>query len=181
MLRPFWLTLLFLSTSLLSQGQEQKTSLCTLVNAKGEIRLRSSDIASIADLCNCSDIKDIWFKKMQVLNLPECLSSLDSLSSLSFSKSEMPHIPSVVFAIPNLHTLDLSYTPIYILPIEMAEMDSLRVLNLSGTFIEELPTGLDHLELLDMRNIDMNRETQKTIRAQYPNIDIYFSSPCNCK
>lgn len=117
---------------------------------------------------------------MQVLNLPDCFSQLDSLKSLSFTKSEMPRIPEVVFDVPNLRRLDLTFTPLYILSAEIAGMKALRTLNLSGTFIQTLPDGLDHLESIDMRNIELNRETQKAIRAQYPDIDIYFSSPCKC-
>lgn len=150
-------------------------------NRHGQVIITPKVKLELGAICECEGISDLWVKKMLIVSLPECFLHLDSLKSLSFSKSEMSRIPDEVMKMDNLESLDLSYTSIYVLPQEIAGMSSLVSLDLKHTFVETLPEGLEHIQAIDMRYVDMNSQTQKALKAQYPNIEFFFSSPCKCK
>ncbi len=177
----YWLVALSALIGSLAFGQNNDHILCDEVNAKGELKINQEEISEIDQLCECAEIASLKFKKVIVLRLPDCLTQLERLHALSFSKTKIEAIPETVFAIETLEKLDLSYTQIHHIPKNIAELKGLKMLDLRGTFVESLPPGLGHLERIDMRFIEMNRATQKEMHSQYPNIDIYFSSPCNCK
>lgn len=170
--------LLICSCMIVSQLRGQ--SICD-ENRHGQVVITPKSNIELDAVCECKSISNLWLKKMLVINLPACFLNLDTLTTLSFSKSEMSRIPDEVFQMKNLKSLDLSYTPIYVLPQEITTLKNLVSLNLKHTFVETLPDGLEHIQNIDMRYIDMSIETQKALRAQYPNIEFFFSSPCNCK
>lgn len=182
---PFTQKRYFLSFLLIcscfSISQLKGQSICDETNRNGQVIITPKSKVELDAICECKGISDLWIKKMLVINLPTCFLNLDSLKTLSFSKSEMSRIPDEVLQMSNLESLDLSYTPIYVLPEEIAGMTNLVRLDLKHTFVETLPEGMEFIQTIDMRYVDMNNETQKALKAQYPNIEFYFSSPCNCK
>lgn len=79
-----------------------------------------------------------------------------------------------------IEKLSLEHTHLSQLPKEIAQLSFLKELDLKGTSITSLPDGLGHLEKIDLRFIEISKAQQKVIRKQYPELKIYFSSPCNC-
>ena len=154
---------------------------CESISKKGTIRLKTEDVFILKDLCGCSDLKKISFTDIRQLSIPFCLSANDYLTAISFSKNPIQRLPEGLEELKNLEILDISFTEIVFLPEYISELTSLRSLNLRGTQIVSLPEGLDHLEKIDMRMIDINRKDQEAMRAQYPSVKIYFSSPCQCE
>ena len=80
----------------------------------------------------------------------------------------------------NLENLAIKFVEIENLPDQIQNLDQLKKLDISGTNISYLPDGLSNLEVIDMRMIKLNREEQNSIREQYPDLKILFSSPCQC-
>jgi len=142
--------------------------------------MKNIDIENVNDLCDCENIKSLSFKKCDYVVLPVCLSANAFIESISFSKTNIQRLPTGLENFESLQHLDLSFTDIVFLPDEISELYALKTLNLRGTGIVGLPDGLENLEMIDMRMIDLNRDAQEAIKAQYPEIKIFFSSPCNC-
>jgi Leucine-rich repeat (LRR) protein len=177
--KRYFLSVLLLS-SCFSFSQLKGQSFCD-ENRQGQVVVSPKSKVELDAICECKSISNLWIKKMLVINLPACFLDLEALTALSFSKSEMSRVPDEVLQMKNLASLDFSYTPIYVLPQEIAGMSNLVSLDLKHTFVETLPEGLEHIQTIDMRYVEMSIETQRALKAQYPNIVFYFSSPCNCK
>lgn len=79
-----------------------------------------------------------------------------------------------------LEHISIANTKINYLPDEIADLPNLQTLDLSGTGIEALPYGLDHLKTIDMRLIMLSKLEQDELRQRFPNVQIFFSSPCHC-
>lgn len=178
--KVYWLSVLFALISWGLFGQSSSELDCSDIDADKGLRITKKNISVLDDVCNCAELKRLTFKKVPVLRLPQCLIEMDSLQTLSFEKSPIRTIPETVLEMQQIETLDLSYTHLYVLPDAIANMPNLRYLNVSGTHISILPEGLDHLARIDMYNVEMTRAEQKALRAQYPQTEIYLSSPCKC-
>ncbi len=156
-------------------------SICDRVSEKGFIRFHNSNLPDVKEICTCADVREISFKNCEINALPECVSQINNLESLDLSKTYIERFPEEILFLTNLKTLDLAFSPMYFLPPNLSKLKNLETLNLRGTFISILPEDLDHLKKIDMRMIEMSRKEQEDLRAQYPEVKIYFSSPCNCK
>lgn len=143
--------------------------------------MKAEDVSLLKDLCDCKDLKKITLKNVRQLSIPLCLSANENLTEVSFSKNPIQRLPEGLEGLKHLEDLDISFTNIVYLPEYISELTSLKTLNLRGTQIVSLPEGLDHLEMIDMRIIDINGSDQEAIREQYPTVKIYFSSPCQCE
>lgn len=159
----------------------KKESVCERVSTKGFIHIRTSDLSHIQEICRCTGLRQISFKNCEINALPECVSEIIHLESLDLSKTHIERFPEEILDLSKLKTLNLAFTPMYFLPPTLSELKNMETLNLRGTEISVLPPGLDHLKKIDMRMIEMSRKEQEDLRAQYPEVKIYFSSPCNCK
>ena len=155
--------------------------ICDGISDKGYIHIRTSDLSDLQEISRCGGLRQISFKNCEINTLPECLLEITNLESLDLSKTHIDRFPEDILSMTKLKSLDLSFTPIYFLPPTLSELKNLETLNLRGTEISVLPPGLDHLKKIDMRMIEMSRKEQEDLRAQYPEVKIYFSSPCNCK
>lgn len=154
---------------------------CDRISDKGFIHVRTSDLSDIEEICTCAGLRQISFKKCEINALPDCISGIAKLESLDISKTHIERFPEEILSLKELKNLDLSFTPMCFLPPNLSKLMNLETLNLRGTEISVLPEGLDHLKKIDMRMIEMSRKEQEDLRAQYPKVKIYFSSPCNCK
>src|SRR5690554_6803034 len=154
---------------------------CENISKKGKLVLTAENISKLDAFCECEVLQKIRFKDTRKLSIPFCLSANEHLTEISFAKNPIQRLPEGIEQLKQLKKLDLSFTEIVYLSDFISELTNLKTLNLRGTQIEALPDGLDHLEKIDMRMIDLNRQSQDAIRAQYPSVKIYFSSPCQCK
>lgn len=154
---------------------------CREISRKGSLHLKTFETSTIQELYLCTALTELSFRKSDIQEVPEFVWSLLQLESLNLSKTQIQRFPEGIGALENLKKLDLSFTNIYYLPPALAELEHLETLILRGTHINSLPSGLDRLQKIDMRMIDLSRDEQKSIRQKYPNVKIYFSSPCNCK
>ncbi len=178
MIRPLpWLITLWILWTSLALPLSQP--LCERIDKKGVLQLRDGD--DLTDLCSCYELRELSYKKVNAVSLPSCLPAMESLRSVSFSKTNIQRLPNGLENFLMLEELDLSFTKLVYLPESIRNLYALKSLNLRGTEIVSLPDGLEHLETIDMRMIDLNRSDQENIRAQYPMVEIYFSSPCKCK
>lgn len=177
---PKWLSLITLWILWISFALPANQRVCDLIDKNGVLHMKNVDINSVNAICDCESVKSLSFKKGNYVALPDCASANVVIESISFSKTKIQRLPTGLENFENLRHLDLSFTEIVFLPDEIANLYALRTLNLRGTKIVSLPDGLENLEMIDMRMIDLNREAQEAIRAQYPEVKIYFSSPCKC-
>ncbi len=178
---PRWLWPIALSILWTNFAIPPAANLCERVNVKGEIQFKNSDLKHVEEICDCENLKSLSFKKCEFVELPVCLSLTSQLKTISFTKTNIQRLPNEIFEFQELQNLDLSFTNIVFLPENLYELSALKTLNLRGTEIASLPEGLEFLESIDMRMIDLNRSDQETIFAQYPEVKIFFSSPCQCK
>ncbi len=146
----------------------------------GRMVLKNTSPEALLAICQCQNLTDLTLKKSTILALPSQLTELTQLKSLSFTRSKLGRFPIVVLSLDSLHSLDLSFTDISYLPADIAQLKNLKHLDLQGTGVRSLPEGLGHLDLIDLRMTEMNRSDQDGILAQYPDVTIFFSSPCNC-
>lgn len=153
---------------------------CDRVSQEGSLKVKKSDITNLSAICDCEIIEHLDFKKTTVVRLPNCFGNLDKLKTATFRKSALNRLPEDLYGMASLEELDLSFTDFAILPQGILTIPNLKVLNLRGTTITSLPNGLEHLQKIDMRLIEMNKNQQEAIRDQYPKLNIYFSSPCSC-
>jgi Leucine-rich repeat (LRR) protein len=175
---PKWLIICFL-ISPFNSGFSSNGEPCDFNVRKGKVTLTSDDLSKLDKLCTCEEIEEVLLRKTSLVRLPGCLLEIPGLKKLNLAKSALRELPSVE-GDSQLEELDLSFTKISSLPESLGNLSNLKILKIRGTSITNLPAGLDHLEKIDMRMIDLNKTQQRELRAQYPNITIFFSSPCNC-
>jgi|GEM_PF-2612716 len=144
------------------------------------IRIKKGREADLNLLCSCDSLEVLDLSRLAINTLPSCIFDLPALEKLNLSKTGIRELPSAILKMEKLEVLNLSNTALEILPEELAHLSNLRTLILKGTQVNVLPSGLDQLQKIDMRYIDFTREEQRNIRAQYPNAEIFLSSPCHC-
>lgn len=178
---PRWLSLIALWILWTSFAIPAKQSICDRVDKNGKLQIIDADLNNLGSICNCDNIRSLSFKKCSYVALPVCRLANDGIESISFSKTNIQRLPDGLQNFVNLQDLDLSFTNIVFLPDDFYQFYALKTLNLRGTAIVSLPDGLENLEMIDMRMIDLSRDEQDAIYAQYPEVKIFFSSPCQCK
>ena len=178
---PRWLSLVTLWILWTSFTIPANQSICDRIDKNGKIQIVDADLNNLNSICSCENIKSLSFKNCSFVALPVCLSANGAIESISFSKTNIQRLPEGLKDFANLQNLDLSFTNIVYLPEDFYQLYALKTLNLRGTAIASLPDGLENLEMIDMRMIDLSRDEQEAIKAQYPEVKIFFSSPCQCK
>ena len=163
----------------LSFGQSPQ-SVCNTISRKGKLKVKSPSSIPVG-VYQCSNLVHLRFRRTHIRELPPGIVSATFLKSLNLAHTDITRFPRAVLKLRNLEELDLSFTGVSYLPAEIAQMKNLKILKLRGTHIAALPDGLDHLEKIDLQMNDLSREQQEALRCQYPQVKIYFSSPCNCK
>ncbi len=159
---------------------QSELSLCDRIDEEGQLKLRKASYEELEALCSCATLRSLELRKCQAAKLPPCFAEMEQLRHLDLSKAVLPTFPMVVCQMYGLEHLSLAHTSIAYLPEEVADLPQLRHLDLRATEIESLPTGLGHLEVIDFRLRRISKRDQEEIRAQYPDISIFFSSPCHC-
>ena len=145
-----------------------------------KIKLKNPSVTELANLCKNSELESLTLKGRVAGKLPACLSELNQLKVLKINGVNSNLDLSAIAMLQSLEELNLEHIERSELPKVILKLTRLKRLSLQGTQIKTLPDGLEHLERLDMRMIDLNRDQQNNLRNQYPNIEILFSSPCQC-
>lgn len=171
-----WLTVTL--TIFLTTTSFTRVSPCTGIK-NGLLFLKGQEAAELDHFCDCS-FEKLRIKSASLVNLPACLRSRE-LTSLKIENATLVKVPEGILSLEGLKELSFKHTGLPFLPEEINQLRSLRRLDLRGTEINFLPEGLDHLEKIDLRFTKINKLDQKAIRDQYPQVKIFFSSPCNCK
>ncbi len=165
----------------LSGAEAQKTAgaICSEVSEDGSLTWKS-EANRLAALCDCSDLASLTIKNKSVIALPPCFGQMVNLRELDLKKTKLARFPVEILEMESLEHLSLAFTDITFLPENLWKLTALKKLDLRGTGITSLPQGLEHLEMIDFRLCELTQADQQFIRAQYPDIPVYFSSPCNC-
>lgn len=158
----------------------QSSDLCDRIDEEGVLKLKPKEWALTEQICECSGISTLSMKKSQLLKLPECFDRIQGLRSIDLSKSALTTFPMALTQMYELEHISIANTGINYLPDEIADLPNLQTLDLRGTGIEALPHGLDHLKTIDMRLIMLSKLEQDKLRERFPNVQIFFSSPCHC-
>jgi Leucine-rich repeat (LRR) protein len=145
----------------------------------GLLSLKGNEAAELEKYCECS-FEDLRLKNAAFIDLPPCMVK-EELISLKIEHTPLAVFPKGVLLLKSLEELSLKHTGLSFLPGEISQLKSLKKLDLRGTNISFLPEGLEHLEKIDLRLTDINKADQEAIRSRYPQVKIFFSSPCNCK
>jgi len=144
----------------------------------GTLKLKGEDASDLSDFCDCN-FDELKVKNAILFDFPKCFAG-KKINSLVLENIQPATFPNGITKLEEVKLLSFKNTALTFLPNEVAELQSLRELDLRGTQISRLPEGLDHLVKIDLRLTELNKAEQEAIRDQYPNIKIYFSSPCNC-
>lgn len=155
-------------------------SICQNIDDTGHLKVLPKEQFRLEDLCLCSDMVSLELRKRNLARLSDCFENLIHLTKLDLRKSTMGGFPPVLLKMQSLEELSLAHTNINFLPENLYELNALRKLDLQGTSINVLPDGLEHIEVIDFRMCDLNKETQDSMKEQYPDITFFFPSPCNC-
>ena len=150
---------------------------CEQIN-KGTLKLKGKEASDLSFYCECN-FDELKVRNAILSELPSCFEG-KKINSLVLENIHPGTFPKGISELEDLKLLSFKSTELAFLPNEVAELPSLRELDLRGTKISYLPEGLDHLVKIDLRLTELNKAEQESIRDQYPDIKIYFSSPCNC-
>jgi Leucine-rich repeat (LRR) protein len=153
---------------------------CEKIDDEGFLKVHPKVSFSLESLCLCDGLISLELRKRNLARLADCFENLTQLKKLDLRKSTLSGFPVILLRLQGLEELSLAHTNINFLPENLYELHSLRKLDLQGTSINTLPDGLEHIEVIDFRMCDLNRETQDSMKEQYPGITFFFPSPCNC-
>jgi Leucine-rich repeat (LRR) protein len=156
-------------------GSEPPPEPCSFKVRQGMVTLIGEEAQAVRSICHC-EFTGIKIKRSRNPRIPDC----KSLKEVHLIKTELESFPLEILKHEGLEFLTMRFVGLTHLPHEIAELKSLRVLDLRGNGITSLPEGLDHLERIDLRLNDINRKEQEAMRARYPDVDLFFSSPCQC-
>ena len=93
----------------------------------------------------------------RLAEVPECVSSLTSLQSLTLSHNAITALPQGVGRLAALQRLDVRCNKLRALPHALGEASSLQELDASGNSLEALPDSLGQLTSLRTLLLDNNK------------------------
>lgn len=179
MLRQFLLLCNIILVLLPIHGMAQ-SAICEEGKNGHTVKLKRGDEDKLMSICACDHLVTLVLIHLQTSTLPPCLSEKKNLRELRLIGPSWLVMPDMIADMKGLEILEVSESSLHIIPEWLAKMPNLHTIILQGTDVSTLPIGLDHLHKIDLRNIEINRNQQRAIRAQYPKVKIFFSSPCHC-
>lgn len=137
-----------------------------------------------AEIWNFPNLQYLDLSKNQITEFPDSLGKLKSLQVLHLSKNKIESLPRELGDLTNLVILDVNQNEVINIPPQIGKLKKLRYLDLwsnnISTFPDELKEIQDNLQILDLRVILINYDTQDRLRKLLPKTTIYFSPPCHC-
>ena len=119
----------------------------------------------------------------KLIEVPDQLAELEYLQELSFGKNKLRTWPASICKLIHLKRLDLSQNYIEAIPKEIEQLQELEVLDLWSNELYFFPDEMAEMESLrwmDLSTIQLNVEEQQRIAEMLPQVNIAFSTPCNC-
>ncbi len=135
-------------------------------------------------LFGLSNLHVLEMKRSKISTLPDDFARLENLVELDLSNNNLNHIPPVLFRMQQLEVLRMGKNEITKVPEEIVAMKNLRILDLWSTQVPRLPLILAEMESLqevDLRMIEISQEDQDYLMEFMPDVQFYFSVPCNCR
>lgn len=123
-------------------------------------------------------------KRGKITSLPEDFKRLEYLISVDLTRNELESFPPVLLEMPQLEVLRMGKNPINRVPEEITRMTGLQVLDLWSTQVQQLPVVIGEMQSLrevDLRMIEISQAEQDYLSELMPEVQFYFSVPCNCR
>jgi Leucine-rich repeat (LRR) protein len=137
-----------------------------------------------AEIWQFPNLQYLDLSKNQITEFPDSLGKLKNLQVLHLSKNKIESLPREIGDLTNLVILDVNQNEVINIPPQIGKLKKLRYLDLwsnnISTFPDELKELQNNLQILDLRVILINYDTQDRIRKMLPKTTIYFSPPCHC-
>lgn len=136
------------------------------------------------EIYQLSNLHVLELKRGKITALPNDFSRLDNLVKLDLTRNELNHFPPVLFNMPQLRELRIGKNKITRVPEEITAMKKLEILDLWSNPVPRLPLAIakmKSLEVVDMRMIEISQEDQDYLKELMPDVQFYFSVPCNCR
>lgn len=134
------------------------------------------------EILQFTNLNELILDKNKLKSIPREINEFEYLQRLSIFSNKLTDI-SFITGLPNLVTLDLSENYIVAIPDSIYNLSRLEELILQMNIISYFPETLEELDSLKVLNLldnDMNYIEQDFLIDLLPNIDIKFSTPCNC-
>lgn len=150
-----------------------------------ELKLKRKKLKEFpVEICTFKNLRSLDLSSNKIRRIPECISKLAHLETLNLSNNKLDRLPESLGNLKALTELDLNRNDLTELPPSIGNLIHLKHLILWSNNIDELPESIENLsstlEILDMRSIRMNPDSQEKIRKQLPHTKIGMDHPCNC-
>ena len=116
---------------------------------------------SIADF----NTLELFLRNNQLTSLPEEISKLTNLQTLSLSNNQLTSLPEEISKLTNLQELSLSNNQLKSVPEEISKLTNLWELHLSSNQLTSLPDSIGNLKQLGRLNISENKLTSLPTNA----------------
>jgi len=123
-------------------------------------------------------------KRGKITSLSDDFKRLEYLISVDLTRNEIESFPPVLLEMPQLEVLRLGKNPINRVPEQITQMTGLQVLDLWSTQVQQLPVVIGEMQSLrevDLRMIEISQAEQDYLSELMPEVQFYFSVPCNCR
>ena len=150
-----------------------------------KLTLRKQKFTSFpAELWKFPNLQYLDLGKNKITEVPDSISFFKNLQVLHLSKNSIEFLPREIGDLSNLMILDINQNELTSIPPQIGKLKKLRYLDLWSNnlsiFPDELKELSETLQVLDLRVILINAETQDKIRQMLPKTTIYMSPPCKC-
>lgn len=137
-----------------------------------------------SELWKFPNLQYLDLSKNKITEVPDSIGFFTQLQVLHLSKNNIEFLPREIGDLSNLMILDINQNELTAIPPQIGKLKKLRYLDLWSNNISVFPDELKELsgtlQVLDLRVILINAETQERIRAMLPGTVIYMSPPCKC-
>jgi Leucine-rich repeat (LRR) protein len=136
------------------------------------------------EIFKLKNLQYLDISKNNIKEIPEGIGQLTNLQYFICSKTGLERIDKDIGNLKNLRYLNFNQNELESLPPQFGWMEKLEIADLWSNQLSEFPEALSKLKSLkamDLRNILLNEEQQRYIRALMPDATIYMSPACGCK
>ena len=131
------------------------------------------------------NLRELNLTSNKIDSLPTDISYLQNLEILIMTNNKLDSLPKSIGQLTNLRLLHLGNNDIYHVSPALADLEYLEEIELWSNNIYYLPeemSKLKNLKVLDLRNIQLNKDHQADIKSLFDKekVRMKFSQPCNC-
>lgn len=135
------------------------------------------------EILQMKNLQYLDLSKNSISELSDSIGTLTNLQYLAVSKTGLERLPKEIGKLVNLKYINFNQNDLESLPPQIANLEKLEILDLWSNNFEEYPSfaNLKALKVLDLRNILISDEVQKSITNSLPNAKVHLSPSCRCK